>query len=62
MSKQNMRRIPEETLKLCHDIAVIVVKKQRAEERKNVVTNPLEINSIRQREFVVTFQLMSRQL
>ena len=34
-----MRRIPEKKLKLCRDIEMIVVTKQRAEDRKNVVTS-----------------------
>ena len=49
-----MRRILEETLKLCRDIEMIVVTKQRAKDRKNVAKNPPKINNARQRKFVVT--------
>ena len=38
MLQQKMRSIPQETLKLCRDIEIIVVTKQRAKHRKNVVT------------------------
>ena len=39
MSRQKLRITREETLKICRGIAMIVVTKQRAEERKNVVTS-----------------------
>ena len=37
MSRQKLRRTLEVTLELCHNIIMIVVTKQRVEERNNVV-------------------------
>ena len=39
MSRQKLRKTPEETLEICNDIAMIIATKQRGEDRKNIVTS-----------------------
>ena len=46
MSRQKLRRTPEETLKICHYIAMIVATKKMGEERKNVATSKPSVTKI----------------
>ena len=43
VSRQKLRRTPEETLEICRDITMIITTKQRGEEKKNVATSKLSI-------------------
>ena len=60
VSRQKLRRTPEETLEICRDITMIIATKQRGKEKKNVATSKSSITKKAGKSSIQDIKSLSR--